>query len=85
MIRSFKRKVVSVNAIQFKDDSQCLCDISDWVGGIKVSYDDPNNPRLRIESSGAIANVGDFIVFSPTGDFISISKELFLQKYDEIK
>lgn len=85
MIRSFKRKIKSVNAIQFIDDAQCLCDISDWVKGIRVDYSDMKNIKFHIDSSGVIVNLGDYIVQAENGEFYPLSESEFLNKYDEVK
>jgi hypothetical protein len=81
----YRKKPVVIEAIQFKDDSKVISEISDWANEcIVVDYNDAYNPTLKIETlEGTMtANLGDFIIKGVNGEFYPCKPDIFAKTYE---
>lgn len=46
----YKKKPVIIEAIQFEDTAERICELSEFMGGAHVNYEDKNNPYVPIET-----------------------------------
>ena len=51
----YKKKPVIIEAIQFEDTAERICELSEFMGGAHVNYEDKNNPYVPIEISNFVA------------------------------
>lgn len=88
-MKQYKKKPVVIEAIQFVDDSDRLLEIQEFMGGglLRVNYEDPENPFIRIETlEGEMkAMVGDYIIKGVNGEFYPCKPDIFKKTYDEEK
>lgn len=83
----FRKKPVTIEAVQFKDDSDTLCELSDLAGReIKVDYSDPSKPVLRIDTlEGTMtAQVGDWIIKGVKGELYPCKPHIFSATYETV-
>lgn len=87
-MKQYKKKPVVIEAIQFVDNSDRLLEIQEFMGGglLRVNYEDPENPFIRIETlEGEIkAMVGDYIIKGVNGEFYPCKPDIFEKTYDEV-
>jgi len=84
----YQKKPVVIDAIQFLDEAQRICEISNFAGDIiRVDYADPNNPVLKIDTlEGTMtAKIGDYIIKGVKGEFYPCKPDIFEQTYEEYK
>lgn len=81
----YRKKPVVIDAIQFVDDAQRLCEIQEFAGDeIRVDYSDKNNPVLKIDTlEGTMtANVGDYVIKGVNGEFYPCKPDIFDKTYE---
>lgn len=81
----YRKKPVIIEAIQFKDTADRICEISEFVGrDIRVNYEDKNNPYILIETLEGVmkASVDDYIVKGVHGEFYPCKPDIFDKTYD---
>lgn len=84
MIAKYCKKPVEIEAIQFLDNTEQICVLSEFVGkNIVVSYKHPV-PCLIIETleGDMKATPGDYIIKGVKGEFYPCRKDIFEQTYD---
>lgn len=66
MIKKYRKKPLTIEAIQFADNADCIFAIHKFIGQetTRVNYEDKDNPYIKIETlEGTIkASVGDYII-----------------------
>lgn len=81
----YREKPVEIEAVQFADDPDTLIKINDGLGldPVNVSYEDPDNPVLKIPTRAGIvfAHIGDYIV-KDGDDFWPFRPDIFAEKYE---
>ena len=81
MIKKYIKKPVIIEAIQFKDNANCILAIHEFMGqeNTRINYEDRTNPYVKIETlEGTMrANVGDYIIKGING-LLFISSPLIL-------
>ncbi|MBQ9600201.1 MAG: hypothetical protein IJR33_10405 [Clostridia bacterium] len=85
MIKRYRKKPVVIEAVQFEDTAENLCELTEFVRGqtVSVDYKDPKNPTLKIETLEGImtANVGDYIIKGVKGEYYPCKPDIFEQTY----
>lgn len=79
------KKSVEIEAIQFLDTPERVCEIAEFMGGdLRVNYEDKDNPFIPIETlEGTMkASVGDYIIKGVKGEFYPCKPDIFEQTYD---
>ncbi len=83
----YRKKPVIIQALQFKDDSDGLAAMSDFLGQdtMSIDYYDPVNPKLLISTlEGDMAgNVGDYIIKGVKGEFYPCREDIFNETYEK--
>lgn len=84
----YRKKPVIIEAIQFEDNSDCIIEIHEFMGGdtIRVNYEDKDNPYLKIETlEGTMkASVGDYIIKGVNGEFYPCKPDIFEKTYERV-
>lgn len=83
----YKKKPVIVEAIQFEDTAERICELSEFMGGeMHVNYEDKNNPYIPIETlEGTMrASVGDYIIKGINGEFYPCKPDIFKKMYEKV-
>lgn len=81
----YKKKPVEIEAVQFLDTPERICEIAEFVGGdLRVNYEDKDNPYIPIETlEGTMkASVGDYIIKGVKGEFYPCKPDIFEATYD---
>lgn len=62
----YKKKPVIIEVIQFEDTAKRICELSEFMGGAHINYED-NNPYIPVETlEGTMrASVGEFYPCKP--------------------
>lgn len=88
MIKKYIKKPVIIEAIQFKDNADCILAIHEFMGQetTRVNYEDRTNPYVKIETlEGTMrANVGDYIIKGVNGEFYPCKPDIFMKTYEEV-
>lgn len=87
-VRTFVKKPVQIEAIQFFDTVDRIHEICEWSKeGIVVDYTDPSSVTLRIHTlEGTMtANEGDWIIKGIQGEFYPCKPDIFETTYEELK
>lgn len=88
MIKKYRKKLVTIEAIQFADNADCILAIHKFIGQrtTRVNYEDKDNPYIKIETlEGTIkASVGDYIIKGVNGEFYPCKPEIFAKTYEEV-
>ncbi len=88
-MKRYRKKPVEVEAVQFKDDADVLCELSAFIDNqdLRVNYADPENPVLKIETLEGVmkASVGDYIIKGVNGEFYPCKPDIFQKTYEEVK
>lgn len=75
---TYKLNSKEVRAVQFIDSADGLCDLTELLGSITVSFADPEVTIMLDSPSGQMfAKEGDFIIEIAPDKFIACSPELF--------
>lgn len=82
----YKKKPVIIEAIQFEDTAERICELSEFMGGAYVNYEDKNNPYIPIETlEGTMrASVGDYIIKGVNGEFYPCKPDIFEKTYEKV-
>lgn len=84
----YRKKPVTIEAIQFEDNSDRIIEIHEFMGGdtIRVNYEDKDNPYLKIETLEGImkASVGDYIIKGVNGEFYPCKPDIFEKTYERV-
>lgn len=85
----YRKKPVIIEAVQFKDDADALCELSAFIDNqdLRVDYADPKNPVLKIETLEGVmkASVGDYIIKGVNGEFYPCKPDIFQKTYEEVR
>lgn len=84
MKMKYKKKPVEIEAIQFEDTPERVCEIAAFLGGdLRVNYEDKDNPYIPIETlEGTMkASVGDYIIKGVKGEFYPCKPDIFEATY----
>lgn len=88
MIKKYRKKPVTIEAIQFADNADCILAIHKFIGQetTRVNYEDKDNPYIKIETlEGTIrASVGDYIIKGANGEFYLCKPDIFAKIYDDV-
>lgn len=81
----YKKKPVIIEAIQFEDTDERIYELSEFMGGVRVNYED-NNPYIPIETlEGTMrASVGDYIIKGVNGEFYPCKPDIFEKTYEKV-
>lgn len=81
----YKKKPVIIEAIQFEDTAERIRELSEFMGGVHVYYED-NNPYVPIETlEGTMrASVGDYIIKGVNGEFYPCKPDIFEKTYEKV-
>lgn len=83
----YKKKPVEIEAIQFIDTPERVCEISEFIGyDFRVNYEDKDNPYIIIGTleGDMKANVGDYIIKGIKGEFYPCREDIFNQTYEKV-
>ena len=84
----YRKKPVEIEALQFIDDVDRITELSNFIDNqdVQVSYKDPKNPKLLIETlEGVIeASVGDYVIRGVHGEFYPCKPDIFNETYEEV-
>ena len=81
----YLKKTVEIEAVQFVDTPERICEIAEFVGtDLRVNYEDKDNPYIPIKTlEGTMkASVGDYIIKGVKGEFYPCKPDIFEQTYD---
>ena len=85
----YRKKPVVIEAIQFTDDNtETLIRLQEFMNrDIEVSYKNPKNPVLRIETLEGVmeASIGDYIIKGINGEFYPCKPDIFKATYEKVK
>lgn len=88
MIKKYKKKPVIIEAIQFKDNADCILAIHEFMGqeNTRINYEDKANPYVKIKTLEGImeASVGDYIIKGVNGEFYLCKPDIFAKTYEEV-
>jgi len=84
MMAKYRKKPVVIEAIQFFDNTDCLCELAEFMGSVKASYE--NKPQVLIETlEGTMAvNEGDYIIKGINGEFYPCKPDIFHKTYEAV-
>ena len=80
----YRKKPVVIEAIQFFDNTERIVEISNFMGEIRINYENPKKPILKIDTleGEMIANEGDYIIKGVKGEFYPCKPDIFEQTYE---
>ena len=85
----YRKKPVIIEAVQFKDDVDALCELSAFIDNqdLRVDYADPENPVLKMETLEGVmkSSVGDYIIKGVNGEFYPCKPDIFHKTYEEVR
>ena len=81
----YRKKPVVIEAVQFFDNTDCLSELADFMGGVALSYE-TDKPLLVIETlEGTMAaNEGDYIIKGVNGEFYPCKPDVFEKTYEKV-
>lgn len=89
VIRRYKKKPVTIKAIQFTDES--ILDVVGWIrannGQVRYDLEPPRLSILTLESTNENAfecTLGDFIIQGVQGEFYACKPEIFVETYEDV-
>lgn len=89
MAKQYRKKPVVIEAVQFLDNLERLCELSEFITtqDLRVNYEDPENPVLKIETLEGVMNasVGDYIIKGVNGEYYPCKPDIFEKTYEEVK
>ena len=84
----YRKKPVEIEALQFLDDVDRITELSNFIDNqdVRVSYKDPKNPKLLIETLEGVmeASVSDYIIRGVHGEFYPCKPDIFNETYEEV-
>ena len=88
MAKQYRKKPVVIEAVQFLDNPERLCELSGFITtqDLRVNYEDPENPVLKIETLEGVMNasVGDYIIKGVNGEYYPCKPDIFEKTYEEV-
>lgn len=83
----YRKKPVVIEAEVFKNTTESLDKLSDFMGDLRVSYEDNDNPKLLIDTleGTMIASVGDYIIRGVNGEYYPCKPDIFNKTYEEVE
>lgn len=88
MAKQYRKKPVVIEAVQFLDNPERLCELSKFITtqDLRVNYEDPENPVLKIETLEGVMNasVGDYIIKGVNGEYYPCKPDIFEKTYEEV-
>lgn len=88
MAKQYRKKPVVIEAVQFLDNPKRLCELSEFITtqDLRVNYEDPENPVLKIETLEGVMNasVGDYIIKGVNGEYYPCKPDIFEKTYWEV-
>lgn len=88
MAKQYRKKPVVIEAEQFLDNPERLCELSEFITtqDLRVNYEDPENPVLKIETLEGVMNasVGDYIIKGVNGEYYPCKPDIFEKTYEEV-
>ena len=80
----YRKKPVVIEAVQFFDNTDCLSELSDFMGEIRVYYVFSSKPTIKIETlEGTMyASEEDYIIKGVNGEFYPCKPDIFLKTYE---
>ena len=88
MIHKYRKKPVEIEAIQFLDDAEILCEIQEFAENtISVDYGNADKPVLKIPTLEGVmtASIGDYIIKGVKGELYPCKPDIFEQTYEKCK
>lgn len=89
MAKQYRKKPVVIEAVQFLDNPERLCELSEFITtqDLRVNYEDPENPVLKIETLEGVMNasVGYYIIKGVNGEYYPCKPDIFEKTYEEVK
>lgn len=82
----YKKKPIIIEAIQFEDTAERICELSEFMGEARINYEDKNNPYIPVETlEGTMrASVGDYIIKGVNGEFYPCKPDIFEKTYEKV-
>ena len=82
----YRKKPVTIEAIQFLDTPEQLDKLSNFMGEIEVSYENPDKPVIMIATLEGVmaASVGDYIIKGEDGEFYPCKPDIFKKTYEKV-
>ncbi|WP_333860820.1 hypothetical protein [Clostridium sp.] len=82
----YRKKPVTIEAIQFLDTPEQLDKLSNFMGEIEVSYENPDKPVIMIATLEGVmaASVGDYIIKGVDGEFYPCKPDIFKKTYEKV-
>jgi hypothetical protein len=79
MAKQYRKKPVVIEAVQFLDNPERLCELSEFITtqDLRVNYEDPENPVLKIETLEGIMNAS-------VGEYYPCKPDIFEKTYEEV-
>ena len=64
MIKKYRKKPLTIEAIQFEDNDDCILAIMEFLGKRRIMVYGKDNPYIKIRTLGGTmkASVGDYII-----------------------
>lgn len=88
MVKQYRKKPVVIEAVQFLDNPERLCELSEFITtqDLRVNYEDPENPVLKIETLEGVMNasVEDYIIKGVNGEYYPCKPDIFEKTYEEV-
>ena len=88
MIKKYRKNPLTIEAIQFADNADCISAIHKFIGQgtTRVNYEDKDNPYIKIRTLGGTmkASVGDYIIKGVNGEFYPCKPDIFSKIYEEV-
>lgn len=81
----YRKLPVIIEAIQFTDDSDTLCALSELgLDPVRIDYANPKTPVLKIQTlEGTMAaQIGDYIIKGVNGEFYPCKPDIFEKTYE---
>lgn len=84
----YRKKPVVIEAVKFEDNADSIMELQEFMGSdIRVSYENPENPILKIETLEGImeASVGDYIIKGVNGEYYPCKPDIFAKTYEPVE
>jgi len=80
----YRKKPVVIEAVQFFDTTENLCELDEFIGGLVVDYSDKKHPAVKIHTLEGVmrAEVGDWIIRGVNGEFYPCKPDIFGKTYE---
>lgn len=89
MIRTFRKKPVEIQAIEYDGTPERNREIIDWTRGSETPafMDDMDHRTLKIRTleGDHTVSLGDFVIRGVAGEFYPCKPDIFANSYEEVK